>query len=182
MTHLTMTQILQFIDGTGDYAAQAQCTNHLAVCHLCRTEVDIQRKLAKAARKIPFAVSVRFTERVMARVAPRVRNSWSAKILDNLASVIAMTLVLGVLGFAISSTSSFKSEKSSEISSLTKSFADGYAKLKESVRQQTSQWTVKAQPVSSTHSQRLFIFALLVLLGLGILDRFVFRQMMKPKL
>lgn len=182
MTHLTMTQILQFIDGTADYAAQAQCTNHLAVCERCRREVEIQKRLSKVARQNVHRTSARFTEQVMSRVAPQLRLSWTAKLLNNLANVFAMMIVLGVLGYAISSTSSFKSEASPELSSLTKSFTDSYAKLKESIQQETNKWTDKVAPPSSGRSQRFVIFAFLTLLALGIVDRFVLRQLMKTKL
>lgn len=177
-----MSQILHFVDGAADYATQAQCTNHLAVCERCRKEVEIQKNLSKSARKNPYATSLRFTERVMTRVAPQPGFSWTTKILNNVANVFAMMLVLGVLGYAISSTSSFKLEGSPEFSSLSKSFTDSYTKLKESVQQRTNDLTVKVQPVSSSRSQRFVIFALFALITLGVVDRFLLRQLTKTKL
>ena len=181
MTHLTMAQILQFIDSTADYATQAQCTNHLAVCERCREEVEMQKRFSKIARENPYSLSTRFTERVMSRVAPQAGLTWTTRILNNVANVFAMMIVLGVLGYAISSTSNFKLESSPEFSTLTKSFTDSYSKLKQSVQQQTNEWTVKAQPASSNRSQRFVIFAFLALLALGVVDRFVLRQLMKTK-
>ena len=182
MNHLMMNQILQFVDGTADYATQAQCTNHLAVCERCRREVEIQKRLSKVARQNVYRTSARFTERVMSRVAPQLHLSWMNRLLNNLSGVFAMMLVLGVLGYAISSTSGFESAANPELSSLTKSFTDSYAKLKESIHEETNKWTDKVTPPTSGRSQRFVIFAFFALLALGIVDRFVLRQLMKSKL
>ncbi len=183
MTHLTVPQILQFLDGTADYATQAQCTNHLAVCGQCRREVEVHKKLSKASKQNPFATSARFTERVMSRIAPELRTSWSSRILNNVAGAFAMMVVLGVFGYVVTSTSDFKLESSPEYSTMAKSFTESYAKLKKSVQEETDKMAVKtkASP-SSNSSQRIILFAFLALLTLGVIDRFVLRQLMKTKL
>ena len=181
MTHLTMTQILLYVDGTADYASQAQCTSHLAVCERCRREAELHKKLVKAGRQNVYKTSPGFIESVMAKVAPQARSSWTTKILDNLANVFSMMLVLGVLGYAISSKSSFTVNESPEFSVMTKIFSDAYAKIKQSANEQTRQISVKVTPTSNK-TGKLFVFSVMALLALGVVDRFVVRRIIKTRL
>jgi len=181
MTHLTMTQILQYVDGTADYASQAQCTSHLAVCERCRREAELHKKLLKAGRQNPYKTSPGFIERVMPRVAPQPKSSWATVILNNLANIFSMMLVLGILGYAISLKSGFKLTENPEYSAMTKIFTDAYAKIKQSAGEQTHQISVKVTPTSNK-TGKLVIFSLLALLTLGVVDRFVVRRIIKTKL
>ncbi|MEK6566219.1 MAG: zf-HC2 domain-containing protein [Bacteroidota bacterium] len=182
MTHLTMSQILQYIDGTADYASQAQCTSHLAVCERCRREAGLHKKLLKTGRQNLYRTSSRFIENVMAIVAPQPKNSWAAKILNNLANIFSMMLVLGVLGYAISAKSDFKFTESPQYSAMTKVFTDAYAKLRQSANEQTRQVSVKVTPGASNKTAKLIIFSVLALLTLGAVDRFVVRRIIKTRM
>lgn len=181
MTHLTMTQILQYVDGTADYASQAQCTSHLAVCERCRREAELHKKLLKAGRQNLYKTSPGFIETVMAKVAPQPKSTWAATILNNLANIFSMMLVLGILGYAISAKSGFKVTENPEFSAMTKVFSDAYAKLKQSANEQTRQISVKVTPPSNK-TGKLFIFSLMTLLALGLVDRFVLRRIMKTRM
>lgn len=92
-----------------------------------------------------------------------------------------MMLVLGILGYAISSKSGFKVTESQEYSAMTKIFSDAYAKLKQSANEQTRQISVKVTPASNK-TGKLVIFSLLALLTLGVVDRFVVRRIIKTRL
>ena len=77
MKHLTTTQFLQFIDGSLDYASQAQCTSHLAICEKCRKEVELQKFIAKESHRQPIVrTSPRFAQSVMTRILPHPEKSW----------------------------------------------------------------------------------------------------------
>jgi len=182
MTHLTMSQVSQFIDGTADYASQAQCTSHLAVCAQCRDEVEFQKKLAKSARQNMYRASSRFTVRVMANVVPQTRKKFSARILDNLANIFAMTLVLGIIAYAVSRTSGVQeTQNDARISQTVKTALETYAKIKSVFQRETKQQVQKYVPQPSLHSQRLIIAIVITILSLVALDRFVLRHFIKVK-
>lgn len=108
MTHLTVNQILQTVDGTADYATQAAVTSHLAVCPSCRREVEFQKALLRNARRSPLPhVSEKFTSRVMAQVMPHTQSPLTAWFLNNLGNLFAMMAVLGVFWFVFSQPISF---------------------------------------------------------------------------
>jgi len=102
MKHLTTMQIQQYVDGSADYMTQATCTNHLAVCHRCRKEADMQKAILRTARQSGLMMPSRsFTRRVMSRIDPsrsRIATRW---VLDNMGAMFAMMAVLGVTGSVI---------------------------------------------------------------------------------
>ena len=184
MTHLTTKQVLQFVDGTLDYALQAQCTSHLAVCERCRREVELQKLIAKASRHQPGArTSSGFVRRVMLRVVPQHERSWKTRLVDNLGNVFAMAMVLAILGYAVANPGLFQvHEQSSQQSIVPQSVTAIYAKIVQSI----SGWTNEAakQTVTSTGTGNnnvvlLTFVSLFILVGL---DQFVLKRYTRLKM
>lgn len=184
MNHLTTKQILEFTDATLDYAAQAQCTSHLAVCARCRREVDLQKLVSKVSRQQPVVTtSSGFVHRVMARIVPQPQKAWKTRVIDNLGNVFAMAMVLAVLGYAVTNPSLFRvQEQSSRQSFIPQSVTDAYAKVVQSFSQRANDAT--KQMVSSTGYENakiisLTIFSLLILVAL---DQFVLKRYLGMKM
>jgi hypothetical protein len=178
MTHLTTKQILQLVDGTLDYASQAQCTSHLAVCEQCRKEVGLQKAISKVAHHQPLIrTSAGFVQTVMRRVVPAHQKSWKTKVVDNLGNIFAMAMVLTVLGYAISSPSLFKmQEEPSQPSVVTQTISDTYAKFVQTFSQRANDATQKLVSSSSTEGSKIVSMTLISLLILAGLDQFVFKR------
>ena len=180
MTHLTTKQILQFTDGTLDYALQAQCTKHLAICERCRKEVELQKAISKTARHQPLVrVEPGFVQRVMARIVPQPRKSWRTRIVDNLGNVVAMALVLTMLGYAISNPSLFKvQQQSSTQSIIPQSVSEAYAKFIQIVGQRANEATQRIAIPTSHENNNVISLTVLSLVILGALDQFVLKRYM----
>ena len=178
MTHLTTKQILQFVDGTLDYASQAQCTSHLAVCERCRHEVGFQKAVAKVSRHQALVpVSSRFTQNLMAQVVPEMRTSWKTKFVDNLGNVFAMCLVLIILGYAVSTPSIFQvTDQAAQPSLIPPVVSDTYAKIVQSFSQRASDASKQVVTSSGNESTKTIGLAVISLLILAALDQFVLKR------
>lgn len=184
MIHLTTQQILQFVDGTLDYASQAQCTNHLAVCGRCRKEVEFQKVIAKASRHQPvIQTSAGFVRRVMTHIVPRQEKTWKTRIIDNLGNVFAMAMVLAVLGYAITTPSLFQvQEQSSQKSIIPQAVTDTYVKIVHSFSQRADAATQQVLSTTGNESNKMISLTVLSLFILIALDQFVLKRYMGMKM
>jgi anti-sigma factor RsiW len=184
MTHLTTKQVLQFVDGTLDYASQAQCTNHLAVCERCRKEVDFQKAIAKTSRRQPVVrTSSGFVRRVMTRVVPQHEKTWKARVIDNLGNVFAMAMVLTILGYAITNPSLFKvQEQSSQQSVIPQSVSAVYAKIVQSVAERADVATKQVLTSTGTEGNKIILLTVVSLFILVALDQFVLKRYIGMKM
>jgi anti-sigma-K factor RskA len=178
MIHLTTKQVLQFVDGTLDYASQAQCTNHLAVCGQCRREVEFQKTLAKVSRRQPTVQpSGQFAARVMGKIIPQNRKTWANTVLDNLGNVFAMFVVLTVVGYAIANPSLFTSQdQSSQPSVLSQTIAGTYSKIVQSFTERTKDATQTVVSTSGNDSSKVISMTIMTFLFLIVLDQFVLKR------
>ncbi len=102
MKHLTEEEILRIAQGSADYMTQATLSNHLAVCAVCRREVEFQRALLKGARNVKSPVTSRgFTRRVMNVVYPTHFGAARQWILNNLGAMVGMGGILSVVGWTL---------------------------------------------------------------------------------
>lgn len=99
MTHLSEAMIYDYIDNRLQAASMRSAEEHCASCARCRRVVELHRALRRTA-SVPETglLSEDFTERLLRRAhvpTPAPRRSW---ILQNIASMVAMAVVLGILG------------------------------------------------------------------------------------
>lgn len=184
MNHLTTKQILQFTDGTLDYAAQAQCTSHLAVCARCRKEVELQKLVLKVSRQQPdVATSSGFVQRLMARIVPQPRKTWKTRVIDNLGNVFAMAMVLAVLGYAVSNPALFRmQEQTARPSLIPQAVTDTYAKVIESFTQKANDATKQVVTSTGAENTKMISLTLFSLLILVALDQFVLKRYIGMKM
>jgi len=184
MTHLTTKQVMQFVDGTLDYASQAQCTSHLAVCERCRREIEFQKALAKSSRRQPVArTSSDFVRRVMTRILPEPQRSWKTRLIDNLGNVFAMAMVLAILGYAVTNPALFRvQEQQSHPSQITQTFTDTYAKVVQAFSQKASAATKQVVNTTGRDNSEMISLTILSLFILVALDQFVLKRYMGMKI
>jgi len=178
MTHLTTKQILQMVDGTLDYAAQAQCTSHLAVCERCRKEIEFEKAVARTARHQPVArTSAVFAGNVMLRVVPGLKKSWKTRVVDNLGNIFAMCLVLAILGYAVSTPALYQApDETTQQSFIPPVVSDAYGKIVDTFSRRANEATsqiVNSKSGDSTKMVSLMILSLLLLAGI---DQFVVKR------
>jgi hypothetical protein len=184
MTHLTTKQVLQMVDGTLDYASQAQCTGHLAVCQQCRNEIEFQKAVSRISRHLPVLnTSAGFAQRVMMRIVPQRQKSWKTKLIDNLGNIFAMCVVLATLGYAISNPSVFHaSQESSQQSIVPQAVSDAYAKVLETFSRHASDATRQVVSSTGNDSAKMILLAIISLLTLVLIDQFVIKRFMGMKM
>lgn len=184
MTHLTTKQVLQFIDGTLDYASQAQCTNHLAVCDRCRKEIELQKAIAKASRRQSVVrTSSGFVRRIMTSVVPQHEKSWKTRLIDNLGNVFAMAMVLAVLGYAITNPALFKvQDQSSQQSFIPQAVTDTYTKFVQSLSVKADAATQQVVSSTGNESNKIISLTVISLFILVALDQFVLKRYIGMKM
>ena len=180
MTHLTTKQILQFVDGSLDYAGQAQCTSHLALCDRCRREVELQKRIAKASRSQAIVrTSSRFVHNVMANVLPQPAKTWKVRLLDNLGNLLAMATVLAVLGYAIANPSLFNGPPQTTRQTLIpQNVSDAYQSFMQTLSLRANAALQQVSARTGTNSNEVIILTSISLIILIVLDQFVLKRYM----
>lgn len=106
MNHLTVQQILEYVDGTILNGERTQVVAHIESCPRCRREVELQRAMAKGVREAPLTrPSRRLVDRIMERILPATGNPLLRKIVNNLGNLLAMIVVLSIFVYTLSSPS-----------------------------------------------------------------------------
>jgi len=184
MNHLTTREILQYVDGTILNGERTSVVSHLEVCPRCGKEVEFQRALGRIARQEPLeAASEQLKGRVMERVAPGKQHLWFQKIIDNLGSVFAMIIVLGILGYALLTPTAWKSsDQPTVITDVLKTYSDLYGQAKQYLKTESTKLQSTWTPSSWTGSNRLIALTLLSLVILIAIDGLVLRKITKLRL
>ncbi len=179
MKHLTVSQLLQNVDGTADYAAQAAVTSHLAVCQRCRDEVEFQRSLMREARRIPPPqVSGNFTKRVMIQILPKDQNAIAAWVLNNMGNVFAMMVVLAMLAFVLTSPTPMvgitgDSPGQAWVHEMQKGIEDSYARITTLLQKSAPAPDRASSTNGSGETGNKLVLILLSLVALGLADKFL---------
>ncbi len=178
MTHLTTKQIQQMADGTLDYAAQAQCTSHLAVCERCRKEIEFQKAITRVARHQPVVnTSAGFVTNVMHRIVPGLQKSWKTRLVDNLGNIFAMCLVLAILGYAISTPSLFQSpDQPAEQSIVPPVVSETYSKVVDAFSARAQEATSQLAGTKGNDGTKMVSLMVVSLLLLAAIDQFVIKR------
>ncbi|MEK6754692.1 MAG: zf-HC2 domain-containing protein [Bacteroidota bacterium] len=184
MNHLTTKEILQYVDGTILNGERTRVVDHLEVCARCRKELEFQRALGRIARQTPLeTASTQLKERVMERVVPGKQHPWLQKVINNLGNVLAMAVVLGILGYALSTPTAWKSpEQPAVITDVLKTYSDLYGQAQQYLKTQSAKMQSTRVSTSSTGSERLILLTFLSLIILIAIDGLVVRTIMRARL
>lgn len=98
MTHVSETEVLDYIDHRLSAQTERVIEAHCAECAQCRRSVEFNRALMRSAGVIePAGLAVDFTERVMRHSHIPVRRARFSWLLENSANIVAMIFVLCIL-------------------------------------------------------------------------------------
>lgn len=184
MSHLTTSQIFQTIDGTIANGTRTELLAHLEVCSQCRQQLEFQRRLERLVGSAPLAKpSQKFTEGVIAKVAPRAGKSYASKLIDNLSSIIAMAFVLTVVWYAANiSVAASPPAQPSVFSEVTKAYVDYYSRPREYVAEDLVQLMGKSAKEQSAKSEDIIVLTLVSVLILVGIDRIVVPRVIKNRM
>jgi hypothetical protein len=124
--------------------------------------------------------SERFTAGVVALVAPKAKKSWGTILINNLASILAMMLVLTVVWYAVTMAPS--APNTTQPSAMSKAFgvyAEYYAKSRDAISKGVTVLVGeprKERPAKNVDVGTLTVISLVILVAL---DRFVMRRVIR---
>jgi hypothetical protein len=181
MSHLTTMEVFQVVDETLANGARTKIVAHLEICPQCRQEVELQRKLLRAAKSAPLArPSADFRTKVLNAVVPQSKKNLLSKIVNNLGSILAMGIVLTVVWYAGSHTSpSVGTEKPSILSEAVKTYVDYYARARDFVAKKQAQLVGEPVKRPAKGNDNAVYLAIASIIILAAVDRFVVRRFMK---
>lgn len=184
MNHLTQEEIDGLSDGSLNPEHRARVETHVAACARCARELRLQQNLGKAIAQLPLEkTSVEFTGRLMERILSSQKATVWSRLLLHAGNVFAMMLVLGVIGYVLTTPKLFvKSEQPSAVTKAFKPFQQFYSDARSFLTSRSEQLNQGVLGTSSPHAFRLLTFALITLVVLGAFDRYVIRRIMHLKL
>ena len=178
MSHLTYKQIQDIADGNiGE--GKENLLRHAAECRRCAREIAIQRSLARAAKEAPVVkTSSRFARRVMETIDPGSEETWLFRLLGGTGKMLAMVVVLGIVGFALTLLPG-SAGTSSEQSALSKLFSDYYSQMQQVLVQESGRMSQTMTSQTATEESKILSMTIFSILVLALLDRFVLRRFLR---
>jgi hypothetical protein len=183
MNHLSIEQILEYVDGTILNGERTQVVAHLESCPRCRREVELQRALAKSAREAPLTkASRKLVDRIMETILPGTGNRLLRKFVNNLGNLLAMIVVLSIVGYAVSTPSVWKGDAApSVISETFKTYNGFYDQVSRFLATESAKLQTKGSTPASRDDGKIIALTIISLLALAALDKFVIRRVVKTK-
>ena len=183
MSHLTDAQIQSLADASSPSGERERLIRHVETCIECARELEFQRALAGAIRKIPIHKTSRgFTGRVMGRVAPESRQMFLFRFFGGAGRTLAMAAVLGIVVYGLSlDLPGTTSESPGTTSIMFKELSTYYAAAREFISQRSTILNTSVENNASTEGGQIVAMTLLVLAVLGLIDRFVLRNLIRIK-
>ena len=122
MNHLTLTQLQEFLDNLPTETANAAIGLHLRTCEECSRKLHSLQQFGVIMQKIPLErVSKGFTQQVMNKLKIERSSSFVWNIFENLAPVVAFTLIIGIVYAVFQLTGTFQGSDIQQSVSYTQS-------------------------------------------------------------
>jgi hypothetical protein len=180
MEHLSFDNICRIADGNMPQNEMELHLTHWKSCQSCQQEIELQRSIVKASRKIQLInPSNSFTQSVLDVIMPSQKKRWYEWLLHNMGNVIAMASVLAFLGyiFSITDNSAFQNDKPSKAKPVME-----FVKIIQEGSQQLSNYLTPKFPVQNSGASHVHtvVFAMLAIVILVFIDRIAghfFRQL-----
>lgn len=186
MSHLTHIQIQGMADGSIPEPDRTALRQHLAGCASCARELSQQKALVAAIRQAPAVrPSRQFTRNVMERVLPGSRESRLLRFLGGTGKILAMGLVLAMIVFALTrswtgvTTETRSAQSQSEVVKL---IAQYYHQAQQFLLTAPGNLGHSVAQQGGTEQWKVLVMTLFSLIGLALIDRYVFRRFLKMKL
>ncbi|HWP82192.1 MAG TPA: zf-HC2 domain-containing protein [Bacteroidota bacterium] len=174
MTHISTTQLMQFIDGTLLSDEREPVEAHLAQCPACRNELSLQQAILKAARAQKFVrPSKGFSAGVMRRILPRYERSFADRFLQNVGPLGAMACVIAIMWYAVSLG---PSPETSETGRIVKQAREWFSSATELFTIKTPQVPIVFHGTRSSDQMKIIVLVVVSFLVLGLIDRFLLQS------
>jgi hypothetical protein len=176
MKHLSAQELQDYAEG----ARENEQELHLRMCGECGKRLDSLRALERALRALPSdRPSRNFTANVLQRAGVRESATFAWVMLKNLAPLVALTIVIGIVLAVLTMTGVLQSADVREVPATTKQISGAMA----SGIHAMNGWMMKYFPFAfakSTYGLTLFI--LVFFAAVALIDKHIFMPMMKRKI
>lgn len=178
MNHLSIEQIDEFVDGALEPRRMEEIDLHLRTCEECRGKLLALRRFDRMLRRLPpQRVSPAFTTRVLSSLGVDESPSLAWTILKNLAPLVALTLVVGIVMLILRLSGSTLGPTPQATQTITGTIGDAV-----SVGTSTlSRWLRTISPIASG-GYGLTVLVLLLFALIAAIDRFIFLPLAKRKI
>jgi hypothetical protein len=182
--HLTEKEIQGLVDQTIDPIRKTELLRHAASCKECGAELSLERSLTQAIRIAPLHKTARqFTSNVMGQIDPGLPNSLMYRMFGGVGRLLAMAGVLGVIAYGLTLNVPGNADSSNgpatvffgEISSY-------YDSAKDFLTNRSTQMNQTVDQRASGQGMQTLAMTFVVLIALGLLDRFVLRHLVRMKM
>ncbi len=182
--HLTEKEIQGLADQTIDSLRKSELLDHVASCKRCAAGLSFERSLSKAIRTAPlYKTSRQFTSRVMGQVDSGFRNGLLFRLFGGAGRLIAMAAVLGLMTYVL--TLNVPGSAGPEKGPATVLFGEissYYDSAREFLTSRSTQVNRTVDQRASGQGMQILAMTFVVLIALGLLDRFVLRHFVRMKL
>lgn len=184
MIHLTSEQLQDYLDTRLSTADATHVEAHCESCPRCATVLAELRVLHSALRRLPLEkVSPEFTERVLTRLRVSTAPSLLWNILRNLAPILSLSAILGVLFMVLHSTGQIRQSEFEPTlimgRSILEGLRDGGGEMMTGLNEFIQSYFSFA---FAEKSYGLTLFVLLFFGAIALLDRALFAPMLRRKL
>lgn len=182
--HLTERDIQAISDQTIDTRRKTEMLEHAASCKKCSAALSFERSLSQAIRTQPLhKTSATFTRKIMGQVDPEYRTGALFRMFGGVGRMLAMAAVLGLIAYAL--TLNVPGSTPSESGAATELFGElssYYNSAKTFLTSSSSQMNQTVDQRASGQGVQILAFTFVVLIALGLLDRFVLRHFVRMKM
>lgn len=182
--HLTERDIQDIIDQTIDAGRKTTLLEHAVSCKKCSAALAFERSLTQTIRTLPLhRTSGSFTTKVMGRVDPEYRSGVLFRMFGGAGRILAMAAVLGLIVYAL--TLNVPGSPPTEGGPATQLFGElssYYSSAKAFLTSRSSQMNQTVDQRASGQGVQILSVTFVVLLALGLIDRFVFRHFVRMKM
>ncbi|MEX2191306.1 MAG: hypothetical protein WEB33_11455 [Bacteroidota bacterium] len=181
--HLTQKEIQALADQSIDPRRKAELLDHAASCKKCSTELSFDRSLSQAIRTAPLhKTSAQFTAKVMGQVDPEFQNGLLFRMFGGAGRIVAMAAVLGLIAYIMTlNVPGSTTSGGGPATMLFGEISSYYDSAKEFLTSRSSQVNQTVDQRASGQGVQILAMTFVVLIALGLLDRFVLRHFVRMK-
>ena len=179
MKHLTPLQLLEYRDGLRGEEAE----HHLPTCQECSEKLRALQRVEDSIRRIPLEkVSPGFADQVMRRLGVSESPSIGWTIFKNLAPLLALTIVTGIVGAALQLTGAYQSPEVQQSSQSAQSIYNQMSGRMATGIETLNGWLRDYVSFAFTESTTgLTIFLVAVFALTALLDKFLLMPLLRKR-
>jgi hypothetical protein len=174
MNHLRNEELQEFADGFYDEQIRAQIELHLRTCTDCRARVEGLAKLRDIIRRVPAErVSYSFTNRVMRRIGVRESSSFLWFLLKNIAPIIGLFIVVGIVYVALTFTGIVDTSGIGQSDGTINTIYDKFSGELTTATSAFNGWLKRIFPFLYSKTSYSLIAVLVVIIIAALLDKYL---------